>query len=355
MNNHPTTPPSGNAANAEGTGNVAIVAHNLQDCIVATNAHLHLELPQPEKRLHQLPAPLPPNQFVGRHDESRQICDGLRQAGQQQATLLALKGMGGMGKTALAIYVAHQVTDDFPDAQLFLDLRGTTDPVPPAEAMAAVIRAFDPQVGQLPADPDALEPTYRGALAGKKALLVLDNARDAGQVRPLLPPVGCGLIVTSRYSLDSLDGVQSIALGELSEDEAVNLLRRLVPQRGTDDELKALAELCGYLPLALNVAGSFVKGHANWTLSEYRVALEKERLTRLKLGDDGAKDVGAVIPGSAREERFRKPVSDRSLAVQERLCKKNPLITLGRSQATTTTSGSVQSCPAPRLAPQARR
>jgi hypothetical protein len=126
----------------------------------------------------------------------------------------------------LAVKVAHAVKDHFPDAQLVLDLQGTADrPVTPADAMARVIRDFHPDAAKLPDDPDELVLNYRSVLAGKRALVVLDNAKDEEQVRLLVTaPQPAGFIVTSRNAL-GLDGVESIRLDVLPMDEAVTLLR----------------------------------------------------------------------------------------------------------------------------------
>jgi tetratricopeptide (TPR) repeat protein len=305
MSDPPGTPPvppsgTGNAAHASGESNVA-VGRDVHASIIAPGAHLHLEPVRPEKRLHQLPAALPRNQFVGRQHERRQLRAQLRKAGERRVALSALKGMGGVGKTALAVHIAHLVKDNFPDAQLFLDLRGTTQPATPPEAMAHVIRSFHPEADSLPKDPAELLALYRSVLAGRKVLLVLDNAADEAQVRDLIPPPPCGLILTARAEL-ALDGVLRLPLDVLSPSEARTLLRGIVgPTRAIDAELDAIAQLCGWLPLALRVAGDFLRIKPDFTAQEYRARLEQDRLQRLKVGTDPAKDVGAVLAFSAAQ------------------------------------------------------
>ena len=124
---------------------------------------------------------------------------------------------------------------------------------------------------------------YRTTLAGRRALL-LDNAVGSGQVRPLVPPSPCGLMVTSRRHV-ALPGVRSLRLDVLSEDEARELLRSILGDEGraTQEELERIAGLCGRLPLALRVAGSFLAVHPDWSAGEYAQALagERERLGRL--------------------------------------------------------------------------
>jgi hypothetical protein len=209
--------------------------------------------------------------------------------------------MGGIGKSILAVYVANKVRDKFPDGQLFIPMNGIVDPVPSEGVLLSIIRSFEPDYEAHAENIDALSVKYRSLLSGKKVLLVLDNARDSDHVRPILPPEGCGLIVTSRQNLDSLDGVEVLPLGELSRVDSNKLIRTLVHSKGTESEIGAIAELCGDLPLALNVAGTFLKGHKDWSCSDYIEALRKERLKRLKLGDDKTKDVEAVLALSASQ------------------------------------------------------
>ena len=239
--------------------------------------------------------------FTGRADEMRQMESLLRGDGGRVA-VSALRGMGGVGKTSLAVKVAHAVRDHFPDAQLVIELLGTSDrPVTPVEAMSRIIRDFHPDAAKLPDTEAELLPLYRSVLDGKRALIVLDNAKDEEQVKLLVtapPPVG--FVVTSRNALE-LDGVKPIRLDVLPPDEALKLLREIVGAKGTDDELRTVAGLCGRLPLALRVAGDFLR-HANWSVARYAEALrvEGERLERLK-GKTKEKDVEAVLGLSAAE------------------------------------------------------
>ena len=214
----------------------------------------------------------------------------------------ALDGLGGVGKTTLAVHVAHLVKDDYPDGQIQVDLKGVSDsPLTPAAAMQEVIRVLEPEA-QFPEDEAAVAALYQRVLAGKRVLLLWDNARDGAQVRPLLDatPGSCGLVVTSRKAL-ALPGVQSRNLEVLPEGEAVELLAEILKGRKADDgELKELAEHCGCLPLALRVAGSFLAAKRDWTVQEYLAELadERQRLTRLRHED---LDVGAVLGLSAAQ------------------------------------------------------
>ena len=145
---------------------------------------------------HQIPPS--PRDFKGREDEIRDILSNF----EKGVTITGLRGMGGVGKTALALVLAEKIKSQFPDGQIFVDMRGTSNnpelpPLTPAEAMAQVIRAYNP-VDRLPENSNELRGLYLSILAGKRALLLLDNAANDGQVEPLLPPAGCAVLITSR-------------------------------------------------------------------------------------------------------------------------------------------------------------
>jgi hypothetical protein len=250
-------------------------------------------------RLFQLPGLL--SDFVGRAKEVSELMSRLRGDGGRVG-LSALKGMGGVGKTTLAVHVAHQVKDRFPDAQLFLDLQGVAErPVTAVEAMARFIRDFHREVPKLPETESELLPIYRSTLRGKRALIVLDNAADESQVKNLIAGDMTGFIITSRRAL-ALDGVISVELDVLSPEKSLELLRGIVgAKKGTDDELRRVAELCGHLPLALRVAGDFLRLKVGWTVAQYIAALNEERHRWLKVGTDPQKDVEAVLKLSSAQ------------------------------------------------------
>ncbi|MBP3959881.1 tetratricopeptide repeat protein [Gemmata sp. G18] len=256
----------------------------------------------PSLSLEMVRFPLSLPDFTGREDELTRITTRLRGEGGVVGVSSALQGMGGVGKTVTAIEACWEVKDDFPDGQLVVELRGMSEqPLTPVQAMAQIIRAFHPETDKLPDDEKELLPLYRRVLTGKKALVLLDDAKDEAQVRSLLsvPPVA--FIVTSRNTLE-LDYVESLRLGVLPPDEALTLIRGIIGTKGTDDELRTVAEQCGWLPLALRVAGDFLRLHENWPLPKYIAALkdESKRLERLK-GKTPDRDVEAVLGLSARE------------------------------------------------------
>ncbi|MFD5571735.1 AfsR/SARP family transcriptional regulator [Streptomyces cadmiisoli] len=209
----------------------------------------------------QLPARLPA--FVGRDAELSQA-SGLVRNGDTGVSVVT--GMAGVGKTAFAVHWARKVADDFPDGQIFLNLRGFDPGGPPVSserALRTVLEALGANAGKLPQDVDALAALHRTRLAGKRVLLLLDNARDAAQVRPLLPGApGCLVIVTSRHQMAGLvavDGALPVHLDVLSEPEARHFLARRLGQSRTAAEPEAVTDivaLCSRLPLALAITAA---------------------------------------------------------------------------------------------------
>lgn len=208
---------------------------------------------------HQLPADT--RVFTGRAREVRELL-GLVEGAGGAVVISAIEGMAGIGKTTLAVHAAHVLSDRFPDGQLFLDLRGYTAGVQPltsAEALGRLLRSLGVPQLQIPEDVDERAALLRSRLAGKKALIVLDNAAGSDQVRPLLPGrPGCLVLVTSRRALHDLDDVHTLSLAPLANDEAVELLRQIagadrVPDGSDEGELAAVT---GNLPLAIRIIGA---------------------------------------------------------------------------------------------------
>jgi tetratricopeptide (TPR) repeat protein len=194
-------------------------------------------------------------------------------------------GTAGVGKTSLAVHWAHQVVDRFPDGQLYVNLHGYDPgpPVTPDQVLDRFLRALDVPAESIPADSEARAALYRSLLAGRRFLVVLDNAATAGQVRPLLPGItGCLVLVTSRSMLSGLvarDGAYRVGLGLLSEAEAVDLLRKVTAgYRPEDDpgEFQELARLCARLPLALRIAAERAGSRPQMPLRELIADLRDE-------------------------------------------------------------------------------
>jgi DNA-binding SARP family transcriptional activator/tetratricopeptide (TPR) repeat protein len=253
--------------------------------------------------------------FAGRAGELAVLTGLADQAGEQgrgMVVISAIGGTAGVGKTALAVHWAHQVAERFPDGQLYVNLRGF-DPsgaaVAPAEAVRRFLDALGVPAGQVPASAEAQQGLYRSLLTGRRMLIVLDNARDADQVRPLLPASsGCLVLVTSRSQLASLvaaEGAHPVLLDVLSREEALGLLERRIGTGRMAAELAAATELtglCAGLPLALAIAAARAALHPGLPLATLVTELRDAagRLDALDAGDAGA-SVRAVFSWSYRQ------------------------------------------------------
>ena len=264
-----------------------------------------------------VPAQLPPAApaFAGRDAELASLDANLRTAqdglaGPASAVVIsAVSGTAGVGKTALAVHWAHRVTAQFPDGQLYVNLRGF-DPggaLDPAEAVRGFLDALGVAVARIPQGLDAQSGLYRSLLAGKRMLVLLDNARDAEQVRPLLPgSPGCLAIVTSRNQLSGLvaEGARPLSLDLLSTAEARDLLARRLGAHRVDREPGAVDEIierCARLPLALAIAASRAATSPRFPLAAIATELRQaNRALDPFDGDDLATDVRAVFSWSYR-------------------------------------------------------
>jgi hypothetical protein len=237
---------------------------------------------------------LPPDLagFTGRTAELDRLRHALRHGGVNGGAVVisAIAGMAGVGKTRLAIHAGHLLAQDQPfDRVLFVNLRGFhPDPSQPPADPTAVLDGFLRLLGvpgpQIPHDLPARVAAYRGRLAGTRTLIVLDNAADADQVRPLLPDtLGCPVLVTSRRSLTALDIATPLAVDVFTPAEAWAFLTRNVDgvPLGTDPDAAArLADRSGYLPLALGLVAAHIRGTSGWTLTDHADRLDERRHQR---------------------------------------------------------------------------
>ena len=247
--------------------------------------------PPPQSQVpHQLPATA--GHFAGRKGELKELDAILGAAGT--VTISAIGGMAGIGKTTLALYWAHQGADRFPDGQLYVNLRGfgPAAPMPPGDALRGFVDALRDPRTPLPADQDAQEALYRSLTAGRRILIVLDNARDEQQVRPLLPgSPGCLTLITSRNQLAGLvatNGAIPISLDLLSETEAHELLsRRLGPERMAAEPavVHQFVTSCTGLPLALCIAAARAALAPNLPLTNLSAQLSQPGLDALASSD----------------------------------------------------------------------
>ncbi|WP_416967916.1 ATP-binding protein [Streptomyces sp. 4F14] len=260
-------------------------------------------------RLARVPNQLPPAHllFTGRAEQLARLDAVL----DNDLAISAIIGTAGVGKTALAVHWAHSVADRFPDGRLYVNLRGfhpTAAAVTTEEAVRGFLTALDVPAERIARDPEAQVGLYRSLLTGKRVLLLLDNARDAEQVRPLLPGApGCLALVTSRNHLTGLvatEGAHPVVLGLLAEDEARHLLaRRLGPARVLDapDAVGEIVTRCARLPLALSVVAARAAMTPQFPLATYAREL-RDAGARLDpfAGDDPVTDIRGVFSWSYR-------------------------------------------------------
>ncbi|EOD70027.1 AfsR/SARP family transcriptional regulator [Amycolatopsis vancoresmycina] len=241
-----------------------------------------------------VPRQLPPAiaGFTGRQDELRRVVGALQPAGPAATRICAISGKPGSGKTTLAVHAAHRVRPDYPDGQLYADLGGPHPrPVDPAEVLVRFLRSLGVADASIPAADGERADLYRSLLADRRVLVVLDNAFDEQQVRPLVPAgTGCAVVVTGRARLATLAGASLLDLRELPEPEALALLAVLVPDGRLRDDPEAarkIVRLCGHLPLAVRIAGARLAARPHWTTGALvrRLSRQGHLLDELAIGD----------------------------------------------------------------------
>ncbi|MFJ7206956.1 BTAD domain-containing putative transcriptional regulator [Streptomyces sp. NPDC098789] len=261
----------------------------------------------------QLPATVP--DFTGRATFVTELSRVLAGADGQVMAVSALAGIGGVGKTTLAVHIAHAARPHFPDGQLYVDLQGTeARPVEPEAVLGAFLRALGTPDARIPDSPAERAALYRSTLDDRRVLVLLDNARDAAQVRPLLPgTAGCAALVTSRMRMAGLAGAHLVDLDVMSPDEALLLFTRIVGGERVGAERQAALDVvgaCGFLPLAIRIAASRLAARRTWTVSVLaaKLADERRRLDELQTGDLAVKatfELGYGQLEPAQQRAFR--------------------------------------------------
>ncbi|MEU9043689.1 MULTISPECIES: BTAD domain-containing putative transcriptional regulator [unclassified Kitasatospora] len=240
------------------------------------------------------PAQLPPDaaDFTGRTVLVERLGEALGTPGQQALVIATVVGMGGVGKTALALHVAHRVRETYPDGQLYVDLRGA-DPTPadPEAVLSAFLLALGVSADAVPEGLDARSALFRSAVDGRRLLLVLDNVHDTAQIRPLLPgAVGCAVLTTSRTRLSGIPATVQTDLDVFEPEEALELLGRTIGAERLAAEPEAARDLlhvCGHLPLAVRIVAARLAARPSWTVQTLgrRLAVERRRIDELRIGD----------------------------------------------------------------------
>ncbi|MDT0464295.1 AfsR/SARP family transcriptional regulator [Streptomyces gibsoniae] len=262
----------------------------------------------------QLPATVP--DFTGRSAFVAELSEVLASAEGRVMAVSALAGIGGVGKTTLAVHVAHQARSAFPDGQLYVDLQGAGPrAAEPETVLGSFLRALGTADSAIPDSLEERAALYRSVLDGRRVLVLLDNAKDAAQVRPLLPGTeGCAALVTSRVRMVDLAGAHLVDLDVMSPDEALALFTRIVGEERVVSEREAALDVvaaCGFLPLAIRIAASRLAARRTWTVSVLaaKLADKRRRLDELQAGDLAVKATfelgyGQLEPAQARAFRL---------------------------------------------------
>lgn len=281
--------------------------------------HVHAQvladpLPPPEDQPRSPARQLPPDvdHFTGRQAELREVVDLLGQE-RDRLPVVTISGPPGVGKSALAVAVAYRLSVSYPDGQLFVDLSGTApQPREPGDVLARFLRDLGVPGVDIPVSAEERATLFRDRVAGKRILVVLDNAATDAQVRPLLPGSRqCGVLVTSRRRLTGLDVSLRIQLDKLAPADAVDLLGLLAGiERLEPRAAQRIVRSCGHLPLAIRIIGTKLRTrpHLSATIVATRLEDERHRLDELVSGDRGVR-AGFLVSyeqlGMAQQRAFR--------------------------------------------------
>ncbi|MFI9270586.1 BTAD domain-containing putative transcriptional regulator [Kitasatospora sp. NPDC052896] len=256
----------------------------------------------------QLPADV--SDFSGRTELVGELRAVLQRASGQAVVVTSLAGIGGVGKTTLAVHVAHSVRAEFPDGQLYVDLRGAgATPADPAVVLGDFLYALGS--GEPPESFEQRVALYRSLLAERRMLIMLDNAHDVEQVAPLIPGVaGCAVLATSRSRLAGLPGAHLVDVEELTPEEALELFAAIVGRRRIEAEPEAalaVVKACGFLPLAVRIAAARLASRPRWSVSDLarRLADQRRRLDELQLGNLAVETTLGLGYGQLQPEEAR--------------------------------------------------
>ncbi|MDF2711055.1 MAG: tetratricopeptide repeat protein [Nonomuraea muscovyensis] len=297
----------------------------LHQAVLVKDPVLDLTTPAQQATLSEsyIPAELPAgtHAFTARATEIQHLrtalgpADGLTHG----PTITVIDGPGGIGKSALTVHVAHAMAERFTDGVIYLNLHGSTpglDPLTPAQALRHLLRSLGLDGAAVPADPGEAAARYRSLTATCNLLVILDNARDVRQIRPLIPAgPDCRVLITSRDPLATLDNAGHLHLGTLNAADAAALLSRLAGPdrvRAEPQAAERIVHLCGGFPLALRIVGARLAARPDWALSdlEVRLADATRRLDVLEYADLAIRASIAVSHHRLREEPAGRDAAD---------------------------------------------
>ncbi|MFJ2777596.1 MULTISPECIES: AfsR/SARP family transcriptional regulator [unclassified Kitasatospora] len=256
----------------------------------------------------QLPADV--SDFSGRTALVAELRATLRNGTGQAVVVTSLAGIGGVGKTTLAVHVAHSVRSEYPDGQLYVDLRGAgASPADPAVVLGDFLHSLG--ATELPDSLEQRAALYRSLLAKRRMLILLDNAQDADQLMPLIPGVsGCAVLATSRSRLAGIPGAHLVDVEEMTPEEALALFSTIVGEQrvaAEPDAALAVVSSCGFLPLAVRIAAARLASRPRWSVSDLarRLADQRRRLDELQLGNLAVETTIGLGYGQLRPDEAR--------------------------------------------------